>query len=240
MKQINSARFIEPTPNIYCETQSAVQSEESTHLQSAIPQVITTSTELHSILPMQSLPQQTTQDSGAQEYIPDHQKFEFQPAQHIPALQRALLEHIIPVWESALKDDHNFGLIEQFFYPDSFSFASPVAGEVALSAYSVILSLPLTDYSIHFLVRLVKAYPVDVLREAVFSRPSRAAQSRGAISWEDCVRNVAAIPPKVANALGARGASIPTELEQGTYFSHLSVRCERMIYKMSKKYSRGQ
>lgn len=159
---------------------------------------------------------------------------------HISVLQRSLLEHIIPVWESALKEDHNFGLIEQYFCPDSFSFTSPAAGEVALSAYSVILSLPLTDYSIHFLVRLAKAYPIDVLRETVFSGPSRAPQSRGAISWEDCVKDVVAIPPKVANALGARGASVPTELEQRPYFNHLSIRCERMIFKMSEKYSRGQ
>ena len=178
---------------------------------------------------------------------PQYTKFNLSPLdisasnvlKYIPALQRALLEHVIPTWEAVLKEKQTYAIVEQYFCPDSFSFASPAAGEVALHAYAVILSLPLTDYSVHFLVRLSKAYPIDVLRKAVFSGSSRASSGRGSISWEDCVRNVAAVPAKVANALGVQGMLIPAELEHGGYFNNLSVRCEYMIHQLSQKRSRG-
>ncbi|TCD68925.1 telomere binding protein [Steccherinum ochraceum] len=160
---------------------------------------------------------------------------------YIPVLQRALLEHVIPSWETILKENRTYGLIEQYFFPDSFSFASPAAGEVALQAYSVILSLPLTDYSIAFLARLAKAYPIDVLHKAVFSGTPRIAPVRGSITWEDCVRNVAAVPGKVANALGVRGVPVPAELEHGVYFNHTHSREDvtSVAYLISKLVSVG-
>ncbi|EED77660.1 predicted protein [Postia placenta Mad-698-R] len=61
--------------------------------------------------------------------------------------------------------------------------------------------------------------------------------SKQETSWEDCVRNLAAIPAKVANALGGK-ADVPVELQQGTYFHGLSIRCERLIDTLAADSSR--
>lgn len=159
-------------------------------------------------------------------------------SKHIPLLQRALLEHVIPVWESPLKEKRLYGLVEQYFCPDAFSFAFSAAGELAIHAYSSILSLPLVDYSAHFLVRLSKAYPVDVAWTVIFGGLSHSS-GRGELIWEDLVRDIAAIPGKVANALGPKSA-IPPDLEYGVYFNHVSRRCEILIKTLSEKRVRGQ
>ncbi|OSX64936.1 hypothetical protein POSPLADRAFT_1044368 [Postia placenta MAD-698-R-SB12] len=156
---------------------------------------------------------------------------------HIPLLQRALLEHIIPSWEPILTQEGNQALLEQYFFPDAISFTSPSAGQVATLAYSTILSSPLTASSIRILVRLVKSYPIDVLHSVVYSSRNTGASGKQEISWEDCVRNLAAIPAKVANALGGK-ADVPVELQQGTYFHGLSIRCERLIDTLAADSSR--
>ncbi|CAL1704061.1 unnamed protein product [Somion occarium] len=161
----------------------------------------------------------------------------FKVSKHIPALQRALLEHVIPTWEALLTEKRMYGIVEQYFCPDLFSFASPAAGELAIHGYSTILSLPLTEYSVRFLVRLSKAYPIDVLWTVVFGGLSGTSE-RKEFTWEDCVRNVIAIPGKVANALGGKSA-IPPELEYGLYFNHVSRRCETLIQRLSMKRSKG-
>ncbi|KAK7693186.1 hypothetical protein QCA50_002752 [Cerrena zonata] len=156
---------------------------------------------------------------------------------HIPPLQRALLEHIIPTWEAPLKEKRLYGLVEQYFCPDAFAFTSSVAGELAIHAYSTILSLPLVEYSTYFLVRLSKAYPIDVAWTVIFGGSS-GASGRWELTWEDLVRDISAIPAKVANALGPKSA-IPLELEQGTYFNHVSRRCEILVKNLSAKRTRG-
>ncbi|OCH95315.1 telomeric DNA binding protein [Obba rivulosa] len=156
---------------------------------------------------------------------------------HIPPLQRALLEHVIPNWEPILSQEKALDLVEQYFCPDSISFASPAARRVALHAYSTILSLPLTQYSIRLLARLCKSYPIDVLHSVVYSGYDNSSSGKHTITWEDCVRNVAAIPAKVANAV-AVSTEIPHDLEQGTYFDQLSMRCEHLMHRLSSKPSR--
>jgi telomere length regulation protein len=88
---------------------------------------------------------------------------------HVLPLQRVLLERVFPTWESILVEEKKLLLLTQFFCPDSFSFTSAAAGEIAVLAYSSILSLPLMDYSINLLARLSTEYPVDRLHAAVFS-----------------------------------------------------------------------
>ncbi|KAF9821702.1 hypothetical protein IEO21_00548 [Rhodonia placenta] len=156
---------------------------------------------------------------------------------HIPPLQRALLEQIIPSWEHILAQEGNQALLEQYFCPDAISFTSPSAGQVATLAYSAILSSPLTASSIRILVRLVKSYPIDVLHSVVYSSRNTGTSGKQEIAWEDCVRNLAAIPAKVANAHGGK-AEIPVELQQGTYFDGLSIRCERLIDTLAATSSR--
>ncbi|KAJ7109184.1 telomere length regulation protein-domain-containing protein [Mycena epipterygia] len=149
-------------------------------------------------------------------------------SRHVPALQREILLHIGPTWESALTEKDAAPLLEQYFCPDAFSFATPVAGDVTLLAYSTILSLPLTEYSIRLLVRLSERYPIDRLHSAVFSRESNAKQALG---WEDCVRNIAAVPARVANSL--QGNEIPPQLQHGLYFNAVCKRCECAIASLS-------
>lgn len=159
---------------------------------------------------------------------------------HIPPLQRALLEHVIPTWQASLEEHNAILLVEQYFCPDAFSFASPAAGDVTLLAYSTILSGPLSGYCVHLLSRLSKEYPVDRLYRALFSdeSTSRKLGHRQEITWEDCVRDLAAVPAKVANALGGRG-DIPPLLEHAAYFDNLSLRCESLILFLSKSSSEG-
>ncbi|KAI0721524.1 telomere length regulation protein-domain-containing protein [Cerioporus squamosus] len=142
---------------------------------------------------------------------------------HIPALQRALLEHVIPTWEPALLQEGKYEMVEQYFCPDSISFASPAAGQLAMHAYSTLLSTPLRDYSVRLLAKLCRAYPVDVLHSG-----------RRSITWEDCVQDVVSVPAKVANYMGGR-SDIPSVLEHGTYFANVSMRTESLIYVSSAK-----
>ncbi|KAI0078993.1 telomeric DNA binding protein [Panus rudis PR-1116 ss-1] len=158
-------------------------------------------------------------------------------SKHVPILQRALLEHVIPTWEQALKEEHAYELVEQYFCPDSFSFSTPYAAEIALHAYSTILSLPLTEYSLQFFVRLSKSYPIDVLWTTIF-RGSRSVVENRELTWQDYVRNIASIPVKVANSLDHL-PTIPPELEVGNYFSNMSRRCEVLIHNLSGNYSKA-
>ncbi|KAJ7098107.1 telomere length regulation protein-domain-containing protein, partial [Mycena belliarum] len=142
-------------------------------------------------------------------------------SRHIPAFQREILQHIGPTWESSLAEKNAAPLLEQYFCPDVFSFASPAAGDVTLLAYSTILSLPLTEYSIRLLIRLSERYPIDRLHAAVFAGEHN---SKNMLAWEDCVRDIAAVPARVANTL--RGSGIPPELEHAFYFDAVCRRCE--------------
>ncbi|KAJ7273520.1 telomere length regulation protein-domain-containing protein [Mycena haematopus] len=150
-------------------------------------------------------------------------------SRHIATLQRVILQHIGPTWESALVEEDAVALLEQYFCPDTFSFASTAAGDVTVLAYSTILSLPLTDYAIRLLIRLAERYPIDRLHAAVFSQHTHNAKRT--LAWEDCVRNIAAVPARVANSL--RGKDVPPQLEHGSYFNTVCMRCECLISSLS-------
>jgi len=162
----------------------------------------------------------------------------FNMSRHIPPLQRTLLEHVIPTWESTLAQEKKTVLLTQYFCPDSFSFALPAAGDIAVLAYSSMLSLPLTENSIRLLARLSVEYPIDRLHTAVFANRNTDSFQKRLIAWEDCLRNVAAVPAKVANAARAT-TRIPPELEQKTYFENVSTRCESLISKLSAASTKG-
>lgn len=155
---------------------------------------------------------------------------------HIPTIQRALLEHVAPTWDVVLEEKLAMSLLEQYFCPDSFSYASQAAGDVVLLAYSTILSQPLTGFGINMLARLAKEYPLDRLHAAVFGI-KRDQESNRMVQWEDCVRNVTVVPGKVANAL--TGKEVPPELEHGTYFNSLCTRCECLIASLAIQQGKG-
>jgi telomere length regulation protein len=158
------------------------------------------------------------------------------PIKIFPFIQRALLQNILPTWNHILSEQGFSAITDQFFCPDPSSSASHAAGEVALISFSTILSLPLNDHSIRFLSLLAKAYPIDRLHAVVFSSSSSPSQS---LAWEDSVRNIIAVPAKVANSLGGK-KDIPEELEHGSYFNYVCLRSELLIWSISsKQFSEG-
>ncbi|KAI0048561.1 hypothetical protein FA95DRAFT_1034938 [Auriscalpium vulgare] len=162
----------------------------------------------------------------------------FNTRRHLPPLQRALLEHIIPTWEPTLSESNLLLLVEQYFVPDAFSYAIPSAGEVALHAYSTVLSLPLTAYSIKLLSRLSQSYPIDRLYSTIFSNASRnLPPGHTILAWEDAVKSVVAVPAKVANAHAGRG-DLPPALEQVAYFENLSLRSEVLIASLASDHTK--
>jgi telomere length regulation protein len=162
----------------------------------------------------------------------------FNTSRHLPPLQRALLEHVIPDWELNLSQEKLMPLVEQWFIPDTFLYATSAAGEVAVHAYTSILALPFTPYSMNLLARLTKTYPLDRLHTSVFSHVNRNTSRQTHLAWEDVVKSVLSVPTRVANALGGIG-DIPKELELGPYFTHLSLRCEALLWKLSQGHTEG-
>ena len=155
-------------------------------------------------------------------------------AKQISTLQQTILEHVAPVWLEALADEGAAPLLDQYFCPDAFSFASSAAGQVSSLAYSSILSLPLTEYAVRLLERLAKEYPVDRLHTSVLANTDGDGGRREA-AWEDVIGTVVAVPAKVANALAGslKGQTLPPSLEHAAYFGALSMRCEVLVASLS-------
>lgn len=157
---------------------------------------------------------------------------------HIPFLQRIILEHIAPTWDVLIAERHADSLLEQYFCPNGFSNASICSGEVAISAYSTLVSSALEGFSMRMLERLTIHYPLDRLHTAVFAGKHLdvvATESR----WEDCVHSLTGVPAKVANAVGNKNA-IPRALEHGFYFNSICTRCEQLIFDLAKQNSKGR
>lgn len=143
-------------------------------------------------------------------------------------LQRILLEIVIPTWGVVLEEKGYAPLLQQHFCPDAFANQSIAAGNVALCAYSTILALPINQYSVDLLLRLSKEYPIDRLFTAVSAIPDVARRS---VAWDDCLRDLFAIPAKVANALAGR--DVPLQLSVRDYLDNLSLRCEQLVHILS-------
>jgi telomere length regulation protein len=161
-------------------------------------------------------------------------------SKHIPLLQRALLEHVLPAWGPVFEEQKLYELAQQYFAPNAFLMQIPAAKEIALHAYATILSLPLTEHSLRLLTALTKTYPIDILWSATVGRGGmRGLERKHAIIWEDCVRNIAAIPGKIANAFGGRSTTIPEELEPGMYFSNVCRRTELIVSYLPTRPTQG-
>lgn len=156
---------------------------------------------------------------------------------HVPVLQQLILTHIAPTWSDVLAEDSLSDFLLQFFCPDIFSFTLPVAGDIAVLAYSTILSIPLTETSIDILDRLTLHYPIDRLHKSIFE--SDASPPKRQANWTDYLRNFTMVPDKVSNALGARKQP-PLHLGHSHYFEHASIRTEMLIEALSADYSNGE
>ncbi|EPQ58409.1 hypothetical protein GLOTRDRAFT_137132 [Gloeophyllum trabeum ATCC 11539] len=172
---------------------------------------------------------------------------------HIPLLQRALLEHIVPRWWEALEEEGSLHLLERYFYPlgdeSSRRARDGVVSELVCSAYTTLLSVPLNAYSLRLLATLVERCPVDRVHHLIFDAGitgGRGGRERKSVLWEDFVRNAVAVPGKVANAvMGAKGRAangtwveeLPEGLDYGSYFDNICVGCEALIADASSRKS---
>ncbi|KAF8559524.1 hypothetical protein OG21DRAFT_1452656 [Imleria badia] len=189
-------------------------------------------TEFQTLLPLLCLPL-----ARANLLPPQFRRFNTLPSEDVtaevarvfPPIQRTLLQSILPTWETILEEEGCSALTLQYFCPDAFSNASVAAGGVALCAYSTILSLPLHQRSVDLLLRLAKEYPIDRLFHAVCTIRDPARRS---VTWDDCLRNIFAVPTKLANAFEGQG--IPTDLRLPDYYNNLSIRTELLIHALSK------
>ncbi|KAF9451205.1 hypothetical protein P691DRAFT_663711 [Macrolepiota fuliginosa MF-IS2] len=168
---------------------------------------------------------------------------------HISPIQCALLEHILPVWDTALRDNKPSAtlLVKQYFCPDPFVNARPVSGDISLKAYETILTGRLGHDGIRFLESLAREYPMDRLWTAVFEGTTSALEKDQHLAvkdltWEDCVRDVISVPAKVANAVGSagRGLDIPPVLENGMYLNGVCRRVEVLVEKLSQRPARSE
>jgi telomere length regulation protein len=207
-------------------------------LQDVLSQLQTQITEFQTLLPLLCLPL-----ARVNLLPPQFRRFNSLPsgdvtvdiARVFPLIQRALLESILPTWEAILEEEGCSALTLQYFCPDAFSNASSTASDVALCAYSIILSLPLHQRCVDLLLRLAKEYPIDRLFHAVSTIRDPARRS---VSWDDCLRNIFTVPTKIANAL--KGKGVPTDLGLPHYYNDLCVRSEFLIHALSKHIVAGQ
>lgn len=206
-------------------------------LQDVLSQLQTQITEFQTLLPLLCLPL-----ARVNLLPPQFRRFNSLPsgdvtvdvARVFPLIQRALLESILPTWEVILEEGCS-ALTLQYFCPDAFSNSSSPAGDVALCAYSTILSLPLHQRCVDLLLKLAKEYPIDRLFHAVSTIRD---PERRSVSWDDCLRNIFAVPTKIANAL--KGQGIPTDLGLPDYYNNLCIRTELLIHALSKHVVAGQ
>ncbi|KXN87756.1 DNA replication checkpoint protein tel2 [Leucoagaricus sp. SymC.cos] len=165
---------------------------------------------------------------------------------HISPIQRALIEHIYPTWDTVLRDHKPdaTALVKQYFCPDAFVNALPVSGHVALTAYETLLSSSFRRDSIQLLESLAREYPIDRLWTTLFEEklPEDREKNDAEIAvknldWEDSVRDTMSVPAKVANAIGSseRGSDIPPLLENATYVNTVCKRVEVLAERMSRR-----
>lgn len=143
---------------------------------------------------------------------------------HIPLIQHALIEKVVPTWEFALRESGNLQLLEQYFCPVRVNENVPAATEVITLAYSTIISNPLIDFSVHLLQRLSADYPMVKIYKMIFQRFSMKQE----VIWEDYVRIYLSIPTRIANSVGVRGY-IPPSLESASYLQSICIQCEQLI-----------
>lgn len=155
------------------------------------------------------------------------QKGAFDIPKHLPVIQRALLQTILPSWESALREGEVLGIADQFLCPVPSNLQNAV--RTALEAYTTILSTPFNTFSVRYLSQLARSYPIQTLLDCVFdSDPPDIA----AIRWEDCVRVVISVPTKVANFC-RHEHPVPDNLQYDAYVTSLCSNTGDIIWGLS-------
>lgn len=151
----------------------------------------------------------------------------FNIPKHLPVIQRALLQNILPSWESTLDEGGASGILDQFFCP--VPSTSQNAVRTALEAYTTIFSIPFNAFSVRYLSQLTRSYPIKTLFDCIFgSNPPNIA----AICWEDCVRAVISVPTKIANFC-RHEHPVPDNLQYDTYITDLCLYTGDIVWKLS-------
>lgn len=158
----------------------------------------------------------------------------FNISKHLPVIQRALLQSILPSWESILYEGDALEIADSFFCPIPSTLQN--AAQVALEAYTTILSTPFNTFSIRYLSQLTRSYPIQTLFDHVFdSNPPNIATIR----WEDCVRAVISVPAKVANFCG-KGHPTPENLQYDAYITDLYSCTGDIVWRLGNSDSGSQ
>jgi telomere length regulation protein len=127
----------------------------------------------------------------------------------IPQFQLAVLEQVLPNWEQTLEENDLVPLVQQWFCPVSSS--SEYATDVSRHALASILGIPLRQFTVAILERLLYHYPLSSIYCHYF--PVSGALSIVAIDWDEYLKDIFSLPAKVANASGLGGMHISEQLE---------------------------
>lgn len=119
----------------------------------------------------------------------------------LPRIQELILQSIVPTWLHALDDKQASLLVDYFCPPITESTQSHGhASFIAAHGYCSLLSLPLTQYSILLLDKLVAQYSIDSCYHAIYgANNNNIALSVKGLFWEDCVKALLTLPAKVLN-----------------------------------------
>lgn len=167
---------------------------------------------------------QTKFQKYASEKLPEGS---FSIPKHLPVIQGALLQSILPSWDNALREENVLEIAEQFLCPTPSHSQGAIL--TALQAYFTILSTPFNTFSIRYLSRLTRSYHIEIIFDCVFdTNPPDIA----AIRWEDCVRTVISLPTKAANFCG-HNHTIPGNLQYDIYVADLYSHTEGIIWRLS-------
>jgi hypothetical protein len=131
----------------------------------------------------------------------------------IPQFQFALLEQVLPNWEQTLEENDLMPLVQQWFCPVNSS--SEYAAGVARHALSSILGVPLRQYTVAILERLLYHYPLSSIYCHFF--PVSGGLFTLAIDWDEYLKDIFSLSTKVANASSLGGIQTPEQL--GTRFA---------------------
>jgi telomere length regulation protein len=154
-------------------------------------------------------------------------KGSFSIPKHLPVIQRALLQSVLPSWDSTLREENALEIADQFLCPTPSSSQNAI--RTALEAYTTILSIPFNTFSIRYLSQLTTSYHIPLLFRCVLdSNPLDVA----AVRWEDCVRAVVSVPTKVANFCGT-DHFIPRNLQYDPYVADLCSHTEGIVWRLS-------
>lgn len=145
-------------------------------------------------------------------------------------VQLALVEKVWPDWGQTLSSSEEQDLVdivlERWFIPPR-STDSGVRGPIIRSSYAVLSSLlsrrkekelhqTVLDLVTSLLVKLSTEYSLEDVYLSIFTvaQPDSREEGKAVAHWEGALKDVLAIPVKVANVWGARGRirDVPVEL----------------------------